>query len=719
MGRRGARHRDLVGLAVCALLAVLAIVRESLDTHAVLESILASYSTQTVPSSSSTMTTSPLVSLQDRDGPKAIDFHGIGSKNKNGTVRIAPRVVVLLPSFPMSPLPLVVEPQSTTILRSMSYPMESINSLYSDKYSSAGEMLRNQQQLSSQSIEFLGLGKDDGSSEAAAAATASSSVGKSKSKSNHPRIMEMPEAASMDMKDKVYRRFEREWYEDCVPVTTEHASRDNRKRKRKQKDNRESSTRIAQSTCNMFHELDVAEAYDSIPSGSNDDEKNNPAKTAGQRENHIELLGQGSWRSVWKLTTTGSMGRRSNSNSTTSEHALDDIEEETPGLVLKLLHTHHNYNEYSFSIHQADAMVMVALAESNYVVDSFGFCGQSVITEASVTSGRSLIKTKSLTSVDRLCIARDLARGLADLHALVPHLWEEQRSSSSNNSRVLHTRGKYDDDDNPFSHSLHPLVFAHHDVNPANLISAGDGRIKWNDFNLGLFNRRYPPPRRQPEHEEEIISNATECPVPVRYEQLLWRSPEECENRTGTLFLDTERTGKNTAAQAADVYSLGNILFYVLARHQPWSHLEEVENESQQQQHRGDEPPSHNNNHRNATVTAAKLDTGSSPEHRQASLRAISKAKVEGRLPNLPDRYLDRPGARILWEAVKMCYTHDPRLRPRAIEIAEFLGTAHSELLRREGKEKHNTTTTTKIETSSKRKTTHTTTSSDKNEKEE
>jgi serine/threonine protein kinase len=701
MGRRGAKHRSLVGLAVCTLLAVLAIVRESLDTRAVLESILVSYSSQTVPPS--------LVSLQDRGISKSIDFYGLGSKNKNGTAGIAPRVVILLPSFLISPLPQLDEPQSTTILRTMSYPMEHINPLYSDQDSSAGEMLRNQQQLSSQSIEFLGLRKYDVSSEAAAATTPTSSVGKSNSKSklNHPRMMEMPEAGSMDWEDKVYRRFEREWYEDCVPVTIEPTSRNNHNHK--QKYQRKSATMTAQSTCNMFHELDVAEAYGSIPSESNGDE-NNPAKTAGQRENHIELLGQGSWRSVWKLTTTGSMDRRISSN--ISEHALDDYGEK-PGLVLKLLHTHHNYDEYSFSIHQTDAIVMEALAESNYVVDSFGFCGQSVITEASVTSGRSLIKTKSLKSIDRLCIARDLARGLADLHALVPHLWEEQSSSSSsNNSRALHTRGEEDDQDGHFSRTLHPLVFAHHDVNPANLISAGDGRIKWNDFNLGLFNRY--------KHEEETISNATECPVPVRYEQLLWRSPEECDNRTGTLFLDTERTGKNTAAQAADVYSLGNILFYVLARHQPWSHLEEGENESQQQQYRGDEPLIHNN-HPNATattVTAAKLDTGSSPEHKQASLIAISKAKVEGRLPNLPERYLDQPGARILWEAVKMCYTHDPRLRPRAREIAEFLGTAHSKLFRREGKENHNTTTTTKIETSSKRKSKHVTASSERKEKE-
>ena len=67
---------------------------------------------------------------------------------------------------------------------------------------------------------------------------------------------------------------------------------------------------------------------------------------------------------------------------------------------------------------------MEALLAFDYIVDSFGFCGQSVITEAATGSGRSLIKNIALSSIDRLRIARDLARGLADLHALEAHPWE-------------------------------------------------------------------------------------------------------------------------------------------------------------------------------------------------------------------------------------------------------------------------------------------------------
>jgi len=418
-----------------------------------------------------------------------------------------------------------------------------------------------------------------------------------------PSRMEMPEVEPIDFDHEVYRSFEREWYKDCEQVRKDH----------------DTSVSVVGTTCNIFHELDVVRAYNSVYSNN---ERSNA--TIRHEQSYIELLGVGSWRSVWKLAV-GFTGSQKNQN------------EREPELVLKLLHTHRDFDEHSFSIHQVDAFAMEALSASDYIVDSFGFCGQSVITEAATGSGRSLIKNSTLSSIDRLRIARDLARGLADLHALEAHPWETESENLN-----------------------HELVFAHHDVNPANLVSLRDGQIRWNDFNLGLVNRRHKPSRRN-DGNNKNNSTLTECPVPVRYEQYLWRSPEECLNETGRLFLDRKNTGRNTAAQAADVYSLGNILFYVLARHQPWSHLEEKTNSTSNQH--------------------AKLKTGT--HGKKESLLAIAQAKIDGRLPNLPERYRTRPGAKILWEAVEMCYTHEPRLRPTAWEIADFLGKAHEKLFQK------------------------------------
>jgi len=539
---RSRPHRILRGVAACVVFAIFSIVRESVDTGRVLE-----YLSDTRPSYSARH-------LPSRPFPnefESIDFYG--SHNRNVTV--LPRVVVLS-AFEIPPSDIVEK---------------AIHLTHDNK---DDEQPRPQSFLST---SFQDIWNDDSR-------------------------MANPNMRPTDVNDHVYRSFEREWYEDCEPVTitSNNGSRDDK------------SKSIVRSTCNIFHELGIVEAYSSIHPAEND----NKHATSRQGKSHIELLGAGSWRSAWKLFTG---------------FVKSPTDAQEPNLVLKLLHIHRDFEEHSFSIHQVDAVAMEATSSSDYVVDSFGFCGQSVITEAATGSGKSLMKNSTLSSIDRLRIARDLARGLADLHALETHPWETKKANKPNS----------------------PLVFAHHDVNPANLVSLGDGEIRWNDFNLGLVNRQYATSRRN--GNQNNSQSITECPVPIRYEQLLWRSPEECRNQTGTLFLD-DTTGRNTASQAADVYSLGNILFYVLARHQPWSHLQEG--------------------------NSAKLLSGTSPNEKKESLIQIARAKIDGELPNLPERYRKRPGAKILWEAVKMCYTHDPKHRPTARNVAEFLGEAHAKLLK-------------------------------------
>ena len=647
MRRRGVQVRGVAGIMVCVMLAISAIVRESLDTRFFMDQ----YSAVLSPDGH---VRSPSANLRD-DLPEAIHFYGF---RRNATAGVIPRVVILsspdrfdtMTSFGTSP------PKShSQVYRAMLDLMSGNNPLSNTNDTSARD--KRNKHASSLPFQFLHLEK---------------AANVSFSNMNYRR-MKIPEATKVDEGDIVYRRFEREWYEDCVPVT-ENSGRTSKSE----------STTTVQSVCNTFHELDLVEAY----GPKSDDNDNDPEeKTIQQRENRIELLGEGNWRSVWKLfirpieTPASPFLERNVTASDTADFGA-------PDLVLKLLHIHREFDENSFSVHQIDAVVMDALSASDYVVDSFGFCGQSVITEAAMSSGRALIKTKTLRWIDRLRIARDLARGLADLHALVAHPWEESSSKTDI------------DGDRPSSLSLPPFVFAHHDVNPANLIGVNNEKIRWNDFNLGLVNRRY---AREDDSSNRKYSN--ECPVPVRYKQLLWRSPEECHNRTGTLFLeDVDETGRNTAAQAADVYSLGNILFYVLARHQPWSHLEEDEEPEPD-----DTNPDRNQTHTNRAI--AKLKTGTTPENKLESLLAIGRAKVEGRLPNLPERYREKPGAKILWEAVQKCYTHDPEFRPRAHEIARFLETGHALLLREEEKKLHRNkqhyeepTTASKSKTKSKDK---------------
>lgn len=99
---------------------------------------------------------------------------------------------------------------------------------------------------------------------------------------------------------------------------------------------------------------------------------------------------------------------------------------------------------------------MERLTSSPHVINVFGFCGHSVLTEYADGSrvGELADKSKKKPLV-RLKIARDIALGLADVHGI-------------------------DGDGN--------ATFVHLDVNPANVVSVG-GTLKLNDFNIGIIRR--------------------------------------------------------------------------------------------------------------------------------------------------------------------------------------------------------------------------------------
>jgi serine/threonine protein kinase len=291
-------------------------------------------------------------------------------------------------------------------------------------------------------------------------------------------------------------------------------------------------------TCNVMHELTL--------------------------ESDISLLSaKGSWRTAWKV-----------------EH--EDV-------VLKMLNLNRKFDHESMDAHAVDIMVMDQLTASPHVIRAHGFCGQSVATEYAPKSGRDYIKQPEIRSTERLKIARDLARGLADLQALRP-------------LHDYHKRGN--------QKSL--TVFAHNDINIANTVEI-DGQVKWNDFNIGVLLRQ---------------NNGTECRYPVRYKADLWRSPEEVRNTT---YVQVEQS---------DMYGLGNILYQVMARHQPWTHKE----------------------------------PGGIP-----SIDVIIERKKQGMLPTIPEQYKNstRTEMHALLFATISCYHPNPEKRPTAYGLAHALGTVY------------------------------------------
>lgn len=205
----------------------------------------------------------------------------------------------------------------------------------------------------------------------------------------------------------------------------------------------------------------------------------------------------GSWRTTWRL--------------------------ERDEVALKMLNYDRSFDEQSVHAHAVDAIVMDQLTASPYTVNEYGFCGQSVVTEWASLSGRDHVKSYEVKNRARLKMARDLARGLADLQAF----------------RHLHS----------YQITNRTALFAHNDINIANTIYV-KGMLKWNDFNIGIFLR----------HEKENMTQA--CGSPVWFKGDLWRSPEEIKNVS---YVQVEQ---------ADIYGFGNVLYQVMTRHQPWTHHE-------------------------------------------------------------------------------------------------------------------------------------------------
>mmetsp|Transcript_18682 Transcript_18682/g.21006 ORF Transcript_18682/g.21006 Transcript_18682/m.21006 type:complete len:241 (+) Transcript_18682:1-723(+) len=158
---------------------------------------------------------------------------------------------------------------------------------------------------------------------------------------------------------------------------------------------------------------------------------------------------------------------------------------------------------------------MERLTSSPHVINVFGFCGHSVLTEFADGKrvGQLADKAKKVP-LSRLKIALDIASGLADVHGI-------------------------DGDGN--------ATFAHLDINPANVVSIG-GTLKLNDFNIGqnlLWNTT--------SNKQCGFSNA-------QYPNPQWRSPEEAKEEMLT--------------EKVDVFSMGHIFFRLICGHEPWNKLE-------------------------------------------------------------------------------------------------------------------------------------------------
>lgn len=169
-------------------------------------------------------------------------------------------------------------------------------------------------------------------------------------------------------------------------------------------------------TCNLFHELDM-NAWSS-------------------QEDHIRILSlSGFWRDIWLVNSAARKEK----------------------VVLKTLRLRHEFSERNFDRHRRDALAMERLTSSPNVIQMFGYCGNSGITEFADGGSLENVIYKppnspgSWNMSEKIIVAYQIATALSDVH----NLDKVGRAS-----------------------------IAHTDITPANFVYMKDkGRYVLNDFN--------------------------------------------------------------------------------------------------------------------------------------------------------------------------------------------------------------------------------------------
>ena len=253
--------------------------------------------------------------------------------------------------------------------------------------------------------------------------------------------------------------------------------------------------------CNDVHDIDLWLTL--VRSGKNSGKNN--------MESKLGYLDRGFWRSVWTVMPQPNM---------------------TIPVVLKMMLKKHDTDKRNFDRHRRDALVMERLTSSPNVVDIYGFCGNTVLTEYIPTPLDSILtleweeedngvvrmhKSKDKkkrsgpvtreTSKDRLNLALGVAKGIQALH------------------------------------EIHGGPIIHADIQARQFLVTPDGTVKVNDFNRCRFMA----------HRE---SSGEPCTVSIPSAPGKARAPEEYE--------------KKPLDEKLDIYSVANVYHGILTGQAPY-----------------------------------------------------------------------------------------------------------------------------------------------------
>ena len=360
------------------------------------------------------------------------------------------------------------------------------------------------------------------------------------------------------------------------------------------------------------------------------------------KEVSLEFLGQGWFRAAWEVH---------------AEYIPDyDWEEDAWGyeetVVLKTLRIEREFLDEYFELHRRDAMAMERLTFSPYVLDIYGYCGQSAINELAnfgiegmgslekvARSFRTIGDVEPVNKI-KLQLASMVAAGVSHMHSVDYPDFPPKREKGREEETDEDDDGKNENDDG-YSESedylpsmgrpvnlvngriLSNSTLVHYDLNPRNIAIVAKGRPKLNDFNVAEFLKW------------DHAANRT-CGFKGRFKEPWWRSPEEMRLHLPEY---AEYGGVKSSApldEKVDVFALGNILFTILTTHSPY-----------------------------------KMTKDDAPR-----IRADVAAGVLPKLPSDFNETTSDPALRSIMKAMYKCLRRIPQDRPTAGEIAAELSEA-------------------------------------------
>lgn len=198
-------------------------------------------------------------------------------------------------------------------------------------------------------------------------------------------------------------------------------------------------------------------------------------------------------------------------------------------LVIKLFaledHKDYEYDPRSYEIHRVDALVSERLTASNFIMDIYGHCGLTSLYERGRRSlSEAAVAKKKLDLPTKFLYSYQVSKAVADMHGF--------DYPTTMNSTV-----------------------AHRDMKTDNIMIAGDGTAKLNDFNDSIL--RF----------WNVTSGTTKCPFYNPKFPLHWGN--------GYKPVEMSAAGYPPLEDSLDVFGLGGILYYILVGRNPYSDIKD------------------------------------------------------------------------------------------------------------------------------------------------